>query len=61
MTAIRVFNDTTKTWIVRIVTKDNIPTSTAVQPQKSILANTQSEELLVKLWNNNVLLVQDRG
>ena len=58
---IRVFNDTRKTLNVRINIKDSVPSNTTVEPQKSIAIFTKTDDVLVKLWEGNVLLIQDRG
>ena len=58
---IRLFNDTRKTLNVRINIKDSVPSNTTVEPQKCIAIFTKTDDVLVKLWEGNVLLIQDRG
>ena len=60
MTDLYVLNDTTKELILRVNLKDALPSVTKVKPLNTKLIKVQSEDVLVKLWDNNVLLIQER-
>jgi len=59
MATLQIFNDTQKELTLRINIKDSLPSVTKVEPQHIKAVFMQTEEVLIKLWNDNVLLVQD--
>jgi len=60
MTNLRIFNDTTKELVLRVNLRSASPSWVKVKPLDSKIIKVQSEEVLVKLWDNNVLLIQER-
>jgi len=61
MTDIIVFNDTRKTLGLRINVKGTTPTYAQLAPLETKTVKTRTGTVLVKLWRNNVLMIQDRG
>jgi len=60
-TTILVFNDTDKELIVRINIAGAMPTVAKVQPRKQIAVFMKSNKIFFKIWNDNVIMFQDRG
>lgn len=58
---IRFFNDTKETITVRVNIAGTLPTVCNVEPQREKAVWTKTDEVLVKLWSDNTLMIQDRG
>lgn len=56
---IQFLNDTTEDITVRINLMNAQPRAVTVKPQKMIAIFPKSTDVLVKVWDNNVVLFQD--
>jgi len=56
---IEIMNDTRKTMTLRVHHKDAFPVVTEVEPQGIKAICNMKNDVLIKVWDNNTVLVQE--
>lgn len=58
-TTIKVLNDTNKELVVRQNIRGMLPTTVKVQPRKAVAVFMRTDEIFLKVWNGNVIMLKD--
>lgn len=60
MTKLTIFNDTKQTLLLRINRNNTLPTQSYIPTLHHRVVEIDTEEVFLKLWNDNVLLIQEK-
>ena len=58
---IMLLNDTLQDFRVRLHTLHSEPTTLKLEPRKIKTVFMETDTVMVKIWDGNVILIQDRG